>query len=302
MESPRRRPRRRAAGCSARRLLDRRLGGGAGRSRRRRAAAGCHGHTAARARRAAWRRARRSVRAARQAPPREPPRGRRGRECPPRPCHPAARRPRAAPRPRRSSALLGARLLLGAVGVGSSRAGPSPSGPASPRPGRPGADSRRRPASSPSRLGGRRRRSSRVPRARACPSDLNPRPPRARRGDRRRGRSGSVTDEVHDRVAIAGERRDRHPLVGAVVAVAERPELDRRNAGAQEATPRRTRRRGPRPPHLAVGVRSRRGQRACTYDRLRVHERRRAREGRDHPAPDSSPTSARIAVGSCSGR
>src|SRR5439155_20188132 len=43
------------------------------------------------------------------------------------------------------------------------------------------------------------------------------------------------SDEADQRLAVVGERGDRHPLVGPVVAAADRAELDRRPTGVQEA-------------------------------------------------------------------
>src|SRR5690242_15590281 len=43
-----------------------------------------------------------------------------------------------------------------------------------------------------------------------------------------------VADEVAERTAVAAQRGDRHPLVGAVVAAADRAELDGGHAGLEE--------------------------------------------------------------------
>src|SRR4051812_28629872 len=46
---------------------------------------------------------------------------------------------------------------------------------------------------------------------------------------------GNRLDETHERLAVAGERRHRHPLLGPVVARADGPELHRRHARVEEA-------------------------------------------------------------------
>ena len=72
-------------------------------------------------------------------------------------------------------------------------------------------------------------RGGRSPRLHAAP------PSTARSGRRVLGqRGGDGAREVDEQLAVAGERADRDPLLGTVVAGAGGPELDRRDAGAQE--------------------------------------------------------------------
>ena len=93
-------------------------------------------------------------------------------------------------------------------------------------------------ASAGSRAAGPGRRSRGV----LAPSGLVRAPRRARSaGSSRRRRSairgeraGSSSTKFDDRAAVLGQRRHRDPLLGAVVAAADRAELHGRDAGAQE--------------------------------------------------------------------
>ena len=92
---------------------------------------------------------------------------------------------------------------------------------------------------------------------------------------------GQVADEVAQRLAVARQRGDRDPLVGAVVARAVGAELDRRDARPRGTSRRRRRRRGPtlsdsplrQPRRRRRRAPSRTGSSATTYAGLRMKVR-----------------------------
>ena len=232
--------------------------------------------------RAAWRRARRFSPEAPPSQPRGQPRGPRGPGCPPRPC----------PRPRGRARMRAGRKLrrAGRARVRSRRGRPA----RAPPPFLP-AQRRRRGArwglgravafAGPAIGVGRRAglllvRLVRSVRA-LSPVHGGQLPAPVGRGVGGQG-VRELVDEADDGAAIGRKRRNRDPFVRAVMAVAHGAELNRRDAGPQE----RDRVRGAVPAddasRLAGAVLRGRRLESPHVDGLRVDQRGRTREGRDH--------------------
>ena len=115
--------------------------------------------------------------------------------------------------------------------------------------------------------------------------------------------SRGSSDEAGQRLAVAAQRGDRDPLLGAVVAVAGRARTRPPGRPTRGRRPRRRRRRGRRSSPARGGAGTRGLAESPHEGRVRVDHRRRA--GGRWRAPGvsgRSPTCSRIASGSCSGR